>query len=41
MLYKHGDRDKLSAESQKGVNVVQQCSIENQKDYIAIDFVQH
>ena len=29
-----------SAENQKGVNAVQQCSIENQKGTIAIDFVQ-
>ena len=29
-----------SVESQKGVNVVQWCSIENQKGIIAIDFVQ-
>ena len=28
------------AESQKGVNAVQRCSIENQKGAIAIDFVQ-
>ena len=27
-----------SAESQKGVNVVQQCPVENQKGAIAIDF---
>ena len=27
------------AESQKGVNAVQQCSVENQKAAIAIDFV--
>ena len=26
--------------SQKGVNAVQQCSIENQKGTIALDFVQ-
>ena len=29
-----------SAENQKGVNAVQQCSVENQKGAIAIDFVQ-
>ena len=29
-----------SAENQKGVNVVQRCSIENQKGAIALDFVQ-
>ena len=29
-----------SAESQKGINAVQRCSIENQKGTIAIDFVQ-
>ena len=29
-----------SAESQKGIKAVQCCSIENQKDAIAIDFVQ-
>ena len=29
-----------SAESQKGLNVVQQCSVENQKGAIAIGFVQ-
>ena len=28
------------AENQKGVNAVQQCSIENQKGAITIDFVQ-
>ena len=28
-----------SAESQKGVNAAQQCSIENQKGAIATDFV--
>ena len=30
----------LSAENQKGVNAIQQFSIENQKGAIAIDFVQ-
>ena len=30
----------LSAENQKGVNAVQQCSVENQNGAIAIDFVQ-
>ena len=29
----------LSAENQKDVNVVQQCSVENQKGAIAIHFV--
>ena len=29
-----------SAESQKGVDAFQRCSIENQKGAIAIDFVQ-
>ena len=29
-----------SSESQRGINAIQQCSIENQKDTIAIDFVQ-
>ena len=29
-----------SAESQKGANAVQRCSIENKKGAIAIDFVQ-
>ena len=29
-----------SSESQKGVNAIQQCSIENQKGTNAIDFVQ-
>ena len=29
-----------SAESQKGTNTVQRCSIENQKGAIAMDFVQ-
>ena len=29
-----------STESQKGVNVVQQCSVENQKGDIATDIVQ-
>ena len=29
-----------SAESQKGVNDVQRCSMENQSDALAIDFVQ-
>ena len=28
----------LSAENQKGVNAVQRCSVEKQKDAIAIDF---
>ena len=28
------------AENQKGINTVQECSVENQKDAIAIDFVQ-
>ena len=35
-----GAMDTLSAESQKGVNAVQQCFLENQKSAIAIDFVQ-
>ena len=30
----------LSAESQKGINAIQWCSVENQKGTIAIDFVQ-
>ena len=30
----------LSAESQKGIDAVQRCSVENQKGAIAIDFVQ-
>ena len=30
----------LLAESQKGVNTVQQCSVENQKGATAIDFIQ-
>ena len=30
----------LSAEKQKGVIAAQQCSIENQKGTIAIDFVE-
>ena len=30
----------LSAESQKGINAVQQYSVENQKGAIARDFVQ-
>ena len=29
-----------SAESQRGINAVQRCSIENQKGAIAIDFIQ-
>ena len=33
-------RKKSSAESQKGINAVQQFFIENQKGDIAIDFVQ-
>ena len=31
----------ISSEIQKGINAIQQCSIENQKGTIAIDFVQH
>ena len=30
----------LSAENQKGINAVQQCSVENQKGVIPRDFVQ-
>ena len=30
----------LSTENQKGINSVQNCSVENQKGDIAIDFVQ-
>ena len=33
-------KDISSAESQKGVNAVQRCSVENQKGANAIDFVQ-
>ena len=29
-----------SVESQKGINAVQQCSVENQKGAMIIDFVQ-
>ena len=29
-----------SAENQKGINVVQQCSVDNQKGTMVIDFVQ-
>ena len=32
-------KDIVSAESQKGVNADQWCSIENQKGDIALDFV--
>ena len=31
--------DKLSSEIQKSINAVERCSIENQKDAIAIHFV--
>ena len=30
---------KLSSESQKGVNAAKQCSVENEKGTVAIDFV--
>ena len=30
----------LSGENQKGINAVQQCSVESQKGAMAIDFVQ-
>ena len=34
------DYNILSAENQKGVNAVQQCSVDKQKGTIIIDFVQ-
>ena len=33
-------KEILSAENQKGINAVQECSDENQKGAITIDFVQ-
>ena len=40
MVVKNECVNKSSAESQKGINAVQQCSIENQNGDITIDFVQ-